>query len=253
MASPHVAGAAALYIAQNGKSMNAAGVAAIRQALINAAQPQTAWGPSNTNDPDANQEGLLLTVPTVLVLQNQTINTMQIYGVADSITAGPSFAIVSPGDVTFRAGNVIRLVAGFTAKSGSRFHTAIAAAPASPTLIEKIVQPEVTDLPSSEKPDAIPEQTELLANYPNPFNPETWIPYRLAKDAFVTLTIYNTRGTVVRTIQVGHQPAAVYESRDKAIYWDGRNNSGERVASGIYFYRFTAGDYTATRKMVILK
>ena len=73
----------------------------------------------------------------------------------------------------------------------------------------------------------IPSETELLANYPNPFNPETWIPYRLAEDAFVTLTIYDTAGQVVRTLDVGHRIAAVYESRPKAIYWDGKNNLGE--------------------------
>ena len=98
-----------------------------------------------------------------------------------------------------------------------------------------------------------PKETELLANYPNPFNPETWIPYRLAEDAFVTLTIYNAVGRVVRTLDVGHRIAAVYESRSKAIYWDGRNDVGEGVASGVYFYTLTAGDYSATQKMVILK
>ena len=99
----------------------------------------------------------------------------------------------------------------------------------------------------------IPTETELLHNYLNPFNPETWIPYRLAEDAFVTLTIYNQTGLVVRTLDVGHQIAAVYENRSEAIYWDGRNGLGEQVASGIYFYTLTAGDYSATRKMVILK
>ena len=99
----------------------------------------------------------------------------------------------------------------------------------------------------------IPTETQLLRNYPNPFNPETWIPYRLASDAFVTLTIYDGRGQVVRTLDVGHQIAAVYEGRSKAIYWDGRNGLGEQVASGIYFYHLSAGDFSATRKMVILK
>ena len=98
-----------------------------------------------------------------------------------------------------------------------------------------------------------PEKTVLLANYPNPFNPETWIPYHLAKDAFVVLTIYDGSGRVVRTLEVGHQTAAVYESRSKAVYWDGRNGLGEQVASGLYFYALTAGDYSATRKMFILK
>ena len=98
-----------------------------------------------------------------------------------------------------------------------------------------------------------PTETELLANYPNPFNPETWIPYRLAKDAFVTLTIYDGAGQIVRTIDLGHQTAAAYESRSQAIYWDGRNQIGEKVASGVYFYHLSAGDYSATRKMLILK
>ena len=98
-----------------------------------------------------------------------------------------------------------------------------------------------------------PKETELLANYPNPFNPETWIPYRLTEDANVTLTIYDTVSQVVRTLDVGHRIASAYESRSKAIHWDGRNGLGERVASGIYFYTLTAGDYSATRRMVILK
>ena len=98
-----------------------------------------------------------------------------------------------------------------------------------------------------------PRETELLANYPNPFNPETWIPYRLAEDAFVTLTIYDGSGRVVRTLDVGHRIASAYESRSKAIYWDGRNELGERVASGVFFYHLSAGDYSAMRKMVILK
>ncbi len=99
----------------------------------------------------------------------------------------------------------------------------------------------------------VPKETELLPNYPNPFNPETWIPYRLAEDAFVAVTIYDQRGRVVRRLNIGHRIAAVYESRSKAIYWDGRNEVGDKVASGIYFYTLTAGDFSATRKMLILK
>ena len=98
-----------------------------------------------------------------------------------------------------------------------------------------------------------PTETKLLANYPNPFNPETWIPYRLAEEAFVTLTIYDGAGQVVRTINVGHQTAAAYESRSQAIHWDGRNEIGEEVASGVYFYHLSTDDFSATRKMLILK
>ena len=99
----------------------------------------------------------------------------------------------------------------------------------------------------------IPAETALLNNYPNPFNPETWIPYHLSEDADVKLTIYDINGEVVRDIDVGHQTAAKYDTRSKAIYWDGRNRFGEQVASGIYFYHLQAGDFSGTRKMVILK
>ena len=98
-----------------------------------------------------------------------------------------------------------------------------------------------------------PKTTILLANYPNPFNPETWIPYHLAHDADVTITIYDTKGVIVRELDLGHQPAGYYTERMKAAYWDGRNERGESVASGVYFYYLSAGDYSKTRRMVILK
>ena len=98
-----------------------------------------------------------------------------------------------------------------------------------------------------------PQRTVLLANYPNPFNPETWIPYQLAVPADVSISIYATDGRLVRTLALGHQPVGIYESRSRAAYWDGRNSVGESVASGVYFYTLTAGDFTATRKMLILK
>ena len=99
----------------------------------------------------------------------------------------------------------------------------------------------------------IPKETALLPNYPNPFNPETWIPYHLSKDADVTLHIYAVNGQVVRTLALGHQAAGMYQSRSRAAYWDGKNEFGEAVASGVYFYTLTAGDFTATRKMLIRK
>ena len=98
-----------------------------------------------------------------------------------------------------------------------------------------------------------PGETVLLPNYPNPFNPETWLPYHLAHAADVTLTIYDTRGVLVRQFDLGYQPAGYYTNRAKAAYWDGCNDSGESVASGVYFYQLRAGDYTALRRMVILK
>ena len=98
-----------------------------------------------------------------------------------------------------------------------------------------------------------PGTTALLPNYPNPFNPETWIPYHLAKPADVALTIYAIDGKVVRHLDLGHQAAGFYQSKSRAAYWDGRNNVGERVASGIYFYTLIAGEFAATQKMLILK
>ena len=100
---------------------------------------------------------------------------------------------------------------------------------------------------------AIPETTALLPNYPNPFNPETWIPYQLSKPTDVTVSIYAGNGTLVRTLALGHQPAGMYQSRSRAAYWDGKNALGEPVASGVYFYTLTAGDFSATRKMLIRK
>ena len=99
----------------------------------------------------------------------------------------------------------------------------------------------------------LPETTALLANYPNPFNPETWIPYQLAKPSEVTLTVYSATGEVVRTLELGHQPAGKYQTQSRAAYWDGTNTLGETVASGIYFYTLNAGDFSATRKMLIRK
>ena len=97
------------------------------------------------------------------------------------------------------------------------------------------------------------KETALLPNYPNPFNPETWLPYQLAAPADVMLTIYDINGRVVRTLDMGHQRAGMYHNRSRAAYWDGRNAHGETVASGVYFYTLTAGDFTATRKLLIRK
>ena len=98
-----------------------------------------------------------------------------------------------------------------------------------------------------------PKETALLANYPNPFNPETWLPYHLAHDAEVTLTVYDTKGVLVRQLDLGHQSAGYYTDRARAAYWNCRNESGESVTSGVYFYQLRAGDYSAIRRMVIVK
>ena len=102
-------------------------------------------------------------------------------------------------------------------------------------------------------PELPPKETALLANYPNPFNPETWIPYQLSKAADVTVTIYASDGSLVRTLALGHQDAGIYKNRSQAAYWDSKNEIGETVASGLYFYTLTAENFTATRKMLIRK
>ena len=99
----------------------------------------------------------------------------------------------------------------------------------------------------------VPTQTRLLLNYPNPFNPETWIPYQLAESTKVTVTIHSMNGSLIRTLNLGHQAPGSYISKSQAAYWDGRNEFGEQSASGLYFYTFTAGKFKATGKMLILK
>jgi hypothetical protein len=99
----------------------------------------------------------------------------------------------------------------------------------------------------------IPKKDALLQNFPNPFNPDTWIPYQLRGNANVVIKIYSATGQLVRTLNLGHKPAGFYTEKKKAAYWDGRNEAGEHVASGVYFYQIKAGDFNATRKMVIVK
>ena len=98
-----------------------------------------------------------------------------------------------------------------------------------------------------------PKQNLLLQNYPNPFNPETWIPYRLSEDTQASISIYDTKGTHIRTLSLGYQSAGFYQERERAAYWDGRNDLGEPVASGVYFYQLTTPAFQQTQRMLILK
>lgn len=110
----------------------------------------------------------------------------------------------------------------------------------------KVVVPAKSVMP-------IPKEFALLQNFPNPFNPETWIPFKLAQDSSVTIQIYNPKGQLIRTITLGNRNAGIYTTKDKAVYWNGKDNLGEKVSSGVYFYQMQAGDFRATRKMVIVK
>ena len=203
---------------------------------------------------------------TADVNNDGSVNILDLILIASDLgNAGTNLAADVNGDGVVSILDLV-LVAGM-------FDGAAAAPSAQPqapkTLTAVEVQGWLTDARSLEARDVIvkrgflvleqllvsltPRETELLANYPNPFNPETWIPYRLAEDAVVTLTIYDLSGQPVRTLDVGHRIASAYENRSKAIYWDGRNGLGERVASGVYFYTLTTGDYSATRKMLVVK
>ena len=97
-----------------------------------------------------------------------------------------------------------------------------------------------------------PFQTRLMANYPTPFNPETWIPFELSVASTVTVRVYDVGGQVVRRLDVGFRDAGYYTAPSDAVYWDGSNNAGERVASGIYFYELKADPYRARHKMLLL-
>lgn len=99
----------------------------------------------------------------------------------------------------------------------------------------------------------LPTRLALYQNFPNPFNPETWLPYGLAANTNVRLSIFNAQGHSVRRFDLGHQVAGSYLTRENAVYWDGRTESGESVSSGFYFYQLQAGSFTADRRMVILK
>jgi tellurite resistance-related uncharacterized protein len=99
----------------------------------------------------------------------------------------------------------------------------------------------------------IPNQTRLLQNYPNPFNPETWMPIELSQDTEVSVTIYDVQGKRIRQLQLGLVTAGRYVTADRAVYWDGKTETGEQVASGVYFYTIQAGELTDTRKMLLMK
>ena len=109
------------------------------------------------------------------------------------------------------------------------------------------------ELITKAKRQVLPTETKLFQNYPNPFNPETWMPYQLAKDGDVTIIIYNPKGQLIRLLKEGRKNAGVYVTKDKVARWDGKDSMGEKVTSGVYFYTLRVGDFTVTRKMIILK
>ena len=154
-------------------------------------------------------------------------------------------------------------------KVASQFNEDVTAAPATHNLTAEQLQRWLTQAIQADNGSAAfrrgiqvltsfllslrPETTALLSNYPNPFNPETWIPYQLANSAEVSISIHLIDGKLIRTLPIGYRDAGYYQNRSRAAYWDGKNTQGESVASGVYFYTITAGEFTATRKLLIRK
>ena len=112
------------------------------------------------------------------------------------------------------------------------------------------------------KTTVVPNISRLLPNFPNPFNPETWIPYQLSQSAVVTIRIYNQKGETIRVYDLGHKKAGYYIDQSRSLNWDGNNEIGELVSSGVYFYHLLAETnsqgnesdvFSAQRRFVILK
>ncbi|MDE0683302.1 MAG: dockerin type I domain-containing protein, partial [Candidatus Poribacteria bacterium] len=171
--------------------------------------------------------------------------------------------IVNIQDLVMVANSLGSVAAAPSAQALHASHVQQWVALAKQAVTDRIMQPSVAAQPYTYErgiqmleqllATLVPKSTALLANYPNPFNPETWIPYRLATSSDVQLHIYDTQGRLVRHLDIGHQAAGVYQTRSRAAYWDGRNDMGEAVASGLYFYTLTARNFAATRRMLILK
>lgn len=202
---------------------------------------------------------------------NGTVNILDLVRIATRVgRAGPDPADVNrDGTVNIRDIVLAAALMGTEAAAPSAF-AGMGAAPGHPPLRPEDIQLWLTQIQRVDLRDPTfqrgvrvlkhlmevftPKKTGLLPNYPNPFNPETWIPYQLSKPADVTVTIHAADGRLIRTLSFGHQSAGIYQSKSRAAYWDGRNELGEFVASGIYFYTLTvSGEFTATGKMLIRK
>ncbi len=167
-------------------------------------------------------------------------------------------AVTAPGEAAYHS-TVVDLETGRAAAVGDILeitaqtsNLSIRVKPLRYTVTAEDVKQSLIQLPNLIAYE-IPAETQLLANYPNPFNPETWIPYQLSADSPVSISIYDLTGYLVRTLSLGFKTAGFYETRDRAAYWDGRNAFGERVASGTYFYRLKTPSYNQTRRLVIIK
>ena len=175
----------------------------------------------------------------------QTLATLQSepLGLAVDTTDGKLYWTNADGKIqraNLNGGNIQDVVTGLSAPGNIVLGIPTPANPAAPRNTLLVTQ-------------QLPVETQLLANYPNPFNPETWIPYQLAIDTNVQILIYDARGSIVRRLGLGHQLAGTYTDKSQAAYWDGRNTFGEPVASGLYFYQLQTDTVSLLRKMLILR
>ncbi len=116
---------------------------------------------------------------------------------------------------------------------------------------ERVIENSGPDLIISKLKVNTLDKTKLFSNYPNPCNPETWIPYQLSVDTKVKIMIHSLKGDIVRVMDLGYKPAGKYIDQSKAVYWDGKNESGEMVSSGIYYYTLLTDNFSQTKKLVI--
>jgi hypothetical protein len=176
--------------------------------------------------------GILITQgnaqPLNLVLQDMTITTTETFTAINSITAGPNFTIANSGDVTFISGNFITLNSGFSVILGGLFQ----AFPGATLGIKTETPMDFT----------------VLQNYPNPFNTTTEIRYGLPNCEHVTIVVYNLFGQKIRTLLAQNQHAGYH-----TVAWDGRNETGQKVSSGIFFYKIETDKYSTIRKMMLMK
>ena len=184
------------------------------------------FGKTGKNSADVNRDGVVNIVDLALVAAA--------IGNGDD-TAAPALWSVNPDDMPTRATVEAWL------KEAQQLNLADPAFQRGILVLEQLLA------------SLTPKETALLPNYPNPFNPETWIPYQLATPADVNISIYTADGKLVRQLDLGHQPVGIYQQRSNAAHWDGKNTQGESVASGVYFYTLTAGQFSATRKMLMAK
>ncbi|NIT61527.1 MAG: T9SS type A sorting domain-containing protein [Aliifodinibius sp.] len=167
-----------------------------------------------------------------LVLENMTITTTQTFNAASSITAGPNFTITGSGNVTFGTPNV-DLIGNFVIESGGQF---------------TVLNGPATGIETAGDPAALPTELSVGQNYPNPFNPATRIRYALPRSEKVEVVVYDVSGQAVKSLISQHQPAGYH-----TLTWDGKNDAGNKVSSGLYYYRVVAGKHTVIKKMILLR